>query len=120
MHVNHLTKYSQDLDGFSPTICHYPPDNLSLNIRRDIQIFVKTLSVSKIIITLEAKRMDYVYRVQTKILDKEGTFPIHQRFIFSGQRLDDRCTMVDYNLAMSPSFQWFRVEVQPLPWRPFF
>ena len=60
------------------------------------EIFVKALTGKTLTIT--TKLSDKVEDIKNKIQDKDGTPPDQQRIVFSGKELEDKRTIMDYNI----------------------
>ncbi len=61
-----------------------------------MQIFVKTVAGRTI--TIDANSLDLVYKVKTKIQDRECIPPDQQRLLYNGKQLEDAKTLSDYNI----------------------
>ena len=70
---------------------------LLLELRKSIQIFVKTLTGKTI--TLEVEPSDTIENVKRKIQDKEGIPPSQQHLIFRRQELKDHQTLDEYKVT---------------------
>ncbi|KAL8162459.1 hypothetical protein V2J09_013948 [Rumex salicifolius] len=71
--------------------------HLLLRYRGMMQIFVKTLNGKSI--CLEVKSYDTIKTVETKIQDREGIPPKHQRLVFGSENLHDGKTLVEYKIT---------------------
>jgi len=62
-----------------------------------MQIFIQTLTGK--VITLDVKHTDTIGQVKSKIQDKEGIPPSHQRLIFAGNQLSNEGTLSDNDIS---------------------
>ena len=77
--------------------------DLVLRSKVGYQIFARTLSGKTV--TLEVEPSDTIEDIKTKVQEKEGINSDQQRLTFSGQELEDRYTLSDYNIQKKATCQ---------------
>ena len=83
--------------------------HLVIGLRRDFQIFVRTMEGK--IITIDVERLDKIKMLKEKIAKKQGTKPDEQRLVFGGKQLDESRTIGDYSIRPESTIEL----VQRLP-----
>ena len=68
----------------------------------NMQIFIRALkpktTLTEKIITLDVKTYDNIESIKTQVMIKEGIPIDYQRIGFNGKELEDKSTLVDYNI----------------------
>ncbi|PRQ36675.1 putative ubiquitin [Rosa chinensis] len=86
-----------ELQDFKTLAFYNIKENSTLEVKPSgIQIFVKTWSGKTI--TLDVTRSNTVREVKEKIFCKVRVPVIRQRIVFSGKRLEDKCSLASYNI----------------------
>ncbi|PRQ36673.1 putative ubiquitin [Rosa chinensis] len=86
-----------ELQDFKTLAFYNIEENSTLEVKPSwIQIFVKTWSGKTI--TLDVTRSNTVREVKEKIFCKVRVPTIRQSIVFSGKRLEDKCSLASYNI----------------------
>ena len=86
--------------------------HLILSVSGSYQIFVKMVHGKTIV--LEVQPNDTVLQLKEKIRERDGIPSIHQRLIYGGKQMDDRRTLMDYDLQKEYTLVRFQTKVYGL------